>query len=83
MYKEKKPLYVDPFDFQAHMFSIRWVIRLDHLLIFDRLMLTITVYVDRRESSGVVEMDKPEETRMLKNNFEFSISIQKALLAGF
>ena len=20
MYKEKKPLYVDPFDFQAHMF---------------------------------------------------------------
>ena len=60
-YKEKKPLYVDPFDFQAHMFSIRWVIRLDHLLIFDRLMLTITVYVDRRESSGDVEIDKPNK----------------------
>ena len=43
MYKEKKPLYVDPFDFQAHMFSIRWVIRLDHLLIFDRLMLSISL----------------------------------------
>ena len=37
------------------MFSIRWVIRLYHLLIFDRLMLTITVYVERR--SGDVEID--------------------------